>query len=282
MKNISIKDALLIGSQKLKEAGLKKPLRDARILLCFSLKIEKSQIMANLEEKMDKKQFNQFLKLIERRAQFEPIQYITGVQPFYNTYLEVGRGCLIPRAETEFLVEETLKIASKIKNAVIADLGCGSGAILKAIASEVKEVKLIGIENEKNSLFWAVKNLNAIPHCKLVLGSYEFQSFLKGIDIIVCNPPYITKREFEKLPNEIKLFEPKSSLLTEEVFYFYEKALDFAQGALKKNGFILFEIGSEQAIRQAHFYNISPYFEVHNKVKDYGGKLRVVVFKKIK
>lgn len=281
MKSITIKDALLFGSQKLKEAGLKKPLRDARILLCFSLKIEKCEMMANLERKMGNDSFAKFRKLIGRRANFEPIQYITGLQPFYNTFLEVGKGCLIPRAETEFLVEEALTIASGIKFPKIADLGCGSGAILKAISEELKKGIFIGIEKSRRSLLWACKNLKECSNCKLILGDYELGAFMKNIDIIVCNPPYITEVEFEKLPQEIRLFEPKSSLITKEVFYFYEMALNFAQNALKKSGFILFEIGAEQAKRNAHFNRISPYFEVHKKIKDYGGKLRVVVLKKI-
>lgn len=282
MKDITIKDVLRLGSQKLNKAGFKKPLREARILTCFSLKIEKSHLMASLEKKIEKKQLNRFLRLIKRRTLREPVQYITGVQPFYNTYLKVGSGCLIPRPETEFLVEEAIKVASTMKYPVIADLGCGSGAILKAISEEIKNVKLVGIEKEKSSLSWAVKNLNKISNCKLILGSYEFQSFLKNIDIIVCNPPYLTRREFEKLPEEIKLFEPKSSLLTEEVFYFYERALNFAKNALNENGYVLFEIGAEQARRHTHFYRISPYFKVIKKIKDYGGKLRVIVLKKIK
>lgn len=282
MKRLTIKDALLKGSRKLQKSGIKKPLRDTRILLCFALNLEKSQLMAQLEKTMNSREEKYFFELIKRRAKFEPIQYITGFQPFYNTEIKVGKGCLIPRFETEFLVEETLGIASNIDFPVIADLGCGSGVILKALGIEISNCLLLGVDNNWDSLYWAKINLKDEKNCRLFLGDYETQAFFKNIDVIVCNPPYVTKREFEKLPLEIKLYEPQASLLTNEIFYFYEKAIRFAEKSLKTGGFLLFEIGSEQARRWRHFQKISPFFVIHKRKKDYGGKLRVVVLKKWK
>ncbi|GEM_PF-1093137 len=281
MKIFTIKDALLTGSKILQNAGLKKPLRDSRILLSFALKIDKSELMVKLEKKLNFKEKKSWEKLIKRRAKFEPIQYITGIQFFYNTEVKVGKGCLIPRAETEFLVEETLKITSNIDSPVIADLGSGSGAILKAFGKEIKSCLLLGIDNNLDALYWSKENLKDEKKCLLISGDYENETFLKNIDVIVCNPPYITKREYKKLTLEIKLYEPKSSLITDETFYFYEKATRFAEKSLKSGGFLLFEIGSEQAKRWKHFQKISPFFIIHKRIKDYGGKLRVVVLKKI-
>lgn len=280
MKFFTLKEALSFGYQDLKRAGMRKPLRDSRILLSFLLNVDKSWLMANLDSKIEKEKFNQFLKLIERRAINEPIQYITNIQPFFKTYLKVGKGCLIPRAETEFLVEETLKIATTIKSPVIADLGCGSGAIIKALSGELKKAIFIGIEKEINSLYWAKQNLNQIHNCQLILGDFGFHSFLKNVDIIVCNPPYLSKEEIKKLPDEIKLYEPPSALFTPSPFYYYEKVINFAENSLKPSGYVIFEIGSCQAKRVNHFKKISKFFEVVKKVKDYGKRLRVVILKK--
>ena len=122
-----------------------------------------------------------------------------------------------------------------------------------------------------------MKNDNSVL---LVRGDFCKNPFLKEIDIIVCNPPYITETEFKKLPKEIKDYEPKTALFTPEVFYFYKKAIDFAEFSLKKGGYILFEIGSSQAKRYKHFEKLSPNFKLHSKIKDYGNKLRVVVLRK--
>lgn len=280
MKIVTLKEALSFGYQKLKKAGIRKPLRDSRILLSFLLNVDKSWLMANLDNTVEKEKFNRFLKLILRRAKNEPIQYITNIQPFYKTFVKVGKGCLIPRAETEFLVEETLKIAATMKSPVIADLGCGSGAIIKALCGELEKATLIGIEKEINSLYWAKKNLNQIHSCQLILGNFEFHSLLKNVDIIVCNPPYLSKEEIKKLPDEIKLYEPSSALFTPSPFYYYEKVINFAEQSLKPNGYVIFEIGSNQAKRVNHFKKISKSFEVAKKVKDYGKRLRVIILKK--
>ncbi|MCX7830546.1 MAG: peptide chain release factor N(5)-glutamine methyltransferase [Acidobacteria bacterium] len=282
MKFLSIREALLFGATRLRNAGLKKPVRDARILLSFALNIEKPKLMANLNNKIDEKNANVFISLVKRREKHEPIQYITGVQPFYSTAVKVGKGCLIPRAETEFVVEETLKIASDFDCPKIADLGCGSGAIIKAVSQELKRGVLIGVEKSKDSLFWARKNLSGEKNCKLILGDFGSAPFLKDIDIIACNPPYLTKEEYKKLPKEIKLYEPKSALLTKGIFYFYESALNFAKWALRTNGFIVFEIGSEQAKRHLHFSRISESFQICKKIRDYAGRLRVVVLRKLR
>lgn len=163
---------------------------------------------------------------------------------------------------------------------MIADLGCGSGAITKSLSKELKNATLIAIEKSKRALRIAKLNLKNCDASLLLRGDFCENSFLKKIDIIVCNPPYITEEEFEKLPNEIKRYEPKLALFTPEIFYFYKKAINFAEISLKKGGFLLFEIGSSQAKRYKHFEKLSPKFKLHSKVKDYGKKLRVIVLKK--
>lgn len=222
-----------------------------------------------------------FFELIKRRGNFEPIQYITKVQPFYNTKVFVEKGVLIPRCETEFIVEEAIKFARSIEKPKIADLGCGSGAITKALFLEIRDATIIAVDISLKAISYAKENLKEKESCLIVNGNFCKNSFLKDIDIIVCNPPYLTDEEFKKLPKEIKDYEPKEALFTKEGFYFYKKAILFADNSLKRGGIIIFELGSYQAKRHLLFNQISPHFEVILKVKDYGRKLRGVVLKKI-
>jgi release factor glutamine methyltransferase len=278
--NFSIKELLFRGASRLMEAKVKKFERDARILLSHALEKDKVFILAHPEFQADRKTARGYFSFIERRAGGEPIQYITGIQPFWTTEIKVGRGCLIPRPETEILVEEVLKIAGTIKKPRIVDLGCGSGAILKALASSLHDCGLVGLEKEKAAMTWAKLNLEGFKNVELIKGDFSEDPLISGADIIVSNPPYLTKKEFEALPVEIKKYEPKEALLAENPIEPYRHIARVAGKALKTNGFIVVEIGSAQAIRLKAVVKAFEPFLFSKKIRDYGGRLRVLVFQK--
>jgi len=280
---ITVAQALNRAIPRLRDAGVRKPERDARILLCHVLATDKSAIIAHPERELNAGERDLFFALVIRRCRFEPVQYLTGVQPFWDTYVKVGKGCLIPRPETEILVEETTRIAAGFKSPVIADLGCGSGAILKALSGSISGARFMGLDLENEALCWAKQNLEGLRECVLLKADFGGKkAVLKSIDILVSNPPYITPGEFKKLPAEIRKYEPETALLASDPLEPYRKIALFAEAALKPGGFLLFEIGSAQALRHRAFSGLSKDLEVVSRIKDYGGKLRVMVLKRIK
>jgi release factor glutamine methyltransferase len=277
----SIKTVLSKGALRLEGSKVKKFERDARILLCRALDKDKVFILIHPEFEVSAKTANKYFSFIERRAAGEPVQYITGSQPFWTTTIKVGKGCLIPRPETEILVEEVLKLTEKMKKPKIVDLGCGSGAILKAIAASLDNCSLVGIEKSSKALNWARTNLENYANVELIKGDFSKDPSVAGADIIVSNPPYLSRKEFDKLPVEIKDHEPEEALLAEEPIEPYRAIARFAEKALKKNGFLVVEIGSEQAKRHSALKKLSPLLKFSHFRKDLGGKLRAVVFQKV-
>jgi release factor glutamine methyltransferase len=191
--------------------------------------------------------------LINRRREGEPVQYIVGNQEFMGLDFFVKPGVLIPRCDTEILVEETLKMLEGIKNPVIVDVGCGSGAVGISIASFRKDafvycldimdvpLEVTGINSKKNGVDARVKIIKS----DMLKGLDES---LKGkIDAIVSNPPYIREKEIPGLMRSVKDYEPHSALSGgEDGLYFYRNITAQSNEFIKSGGFIAYEIGYDQ------------------------------------
>ena len=276
----TIRSLLQKGSSRLRDSKVRKFDRDARILLCLALEKDKVFILAYPEFEVSLKTERKYISFIKRRAAGEPIQYITGKQPFWTTEILVGKGCLIPRPETEVLVEEALVLAKGMKAPVIADLGCGSGAILKAISESLGDCRLVGIEKSAEALRWARRNLSMYPNVTLIRGDFFKAPETGKLDLILSNPPYLSVKEFDSLPVEIKGFEPKDALLAEDPMEPYRAIGKFADKNLKKGGYLIVEMGSEQARRHRAFRTLSPSLELCRFRKDLGGRTRVSVLQR--
>lgn len=276
----SIKEALLLGAKILKESSIKEPLRDSRLLLSFVLNINKKEIITKEEEEIKPNKFKLFLTLIKRRKKGEPIQYITSSQFFFDTEIKLKRGVFIPRPETELLISEALILSKDFKKPIVVEYGCGSGAILKVLSDKIKNAIFIGIEKNQNAINISRENLKKRKNTLIIEGDYLKGNFLKKAHIVISNPPYLLKSQIKKLDREIKEHEPIDALLTPRIFTHYKKIIKKAEKFLSKGGYIIFEIGSEQAKRWKHFNSISPSFKIIKKVKDYGNKLRVIILKK--
>lgn len=276
----TVRSLLATGASMLKNSNVRKFERDARILLCLALEKDKVFILAHPEFEVSLKAARKYISFIKRRAAGEPIQYITGKQPFWTTEILVGKGCLIPRPETEILVEEALVLAKEMKAPKIADLGCGSGVILKAIAESRGDCRLVGIEKSAAALKWARLNLSMYPNLKLIKGDFFKAMEMEKLDLILSNPPYLSVKEFDSLPIEIKGFEPKEALLAEDPMEPYRAIAKFTEKNLKKGGYLVVEIGSEQAKRHRAFRTLSPCLELCCFRKDLGGMSRVAVLRR--
>ena len=154
----------------------------------------------------------QFISLLDRRINHEPLQYLTGVAPFRYLELEVGPGVLVPRPESELLVDAVLAHIKNLPAPVsVIDLGAGSGALALAIATEAKDTRVIAVENSPEAIYWLKKNVSVISqNVRVVEG--DVADVLPGIkcDVVIANPPYIP--DAQALPRDVAGFEPHAAL----------------------------------------------------------------------
>lgn len=267
-KNMHLKDLYQYGKENMKRHLIENPALETSILLSKSSAIKDiSEIYAHPEKELDQTKVDVFNRLMERRIKNEPIAYITGEKEFYSRTFSIERSVLIPRPETELLVEETLRAADGMERPAILDIGTGSGCVAVTLACELKNAKIYGADISPEALALAAKN--ARRH-----GSRDKILFVRGnltdpfkkdaFDIVASNPPYISEREFKALPPEIKDFEPRSSLIAgEDGLYFIRQIIPGAGYILKNGGWCLLEIGAGQSsavetiFREAGFTEIS-------------------------
>jgi len=254
---------------------------DAEVLLSFCLGCDRLEFYKNPEMTISETQLAVFRNLIARRLQWEPVAYITGRKEFWSFTLEINNSVLIPRPDTEIIVEEALNICRKIDSSEIKilDIGTGSGAIAIALASEITVAKIVATDISPEALNMAQKNAAA-------LGLKEKIDFRQGnlfkpvdgfFDIIVSNPPYIAAEEYEKLPAGVKNYEPQDALLAgKSGLEFYEKLIYQAVAFLKKNGWLLLEIGAKQEAGVRKIMEAAGFYDNIEMCRDYAGLPRVI------
>lgn len=254
---------------------------DAEVLLAFYLGCERLDFFKNPEMVLDEQRIAGYRDLIARRLRWEPVAYITGRKEFWTFSLEVSRDVLIPRPDTEIVVEEALDIcrrinASKIK---ILDIGTGSGAIALALAKEIPNSKITATDISAPALALARKNAHSLKlDNKIDFQQEDLFGAVEGFfDIIVSNPPYISEDEYEELPAGVKDYEPRIALWAgKNGLEVYEKLIGKAPGYLKKNGWLLLEIGAKQEQSVRGLMDESGFYDSIAMRRDYAGFPRVV------
>ena len=272
-----------------KNKGIINSEREAEILLSYSLEMSRSEIYLNSDRVLKDIEKTQLEKKIQKRIEKIPLQYITKHQEFMGMDFLVEKGVLIPRPETEILVEEVIKKLKNYKcsnNLEVADLGTGTGIIAICIAKFIEDIIIYATDISKTSLKTALKN--AQKHaCKdkiiFLLGDL-FEPFMgkiekNSLDGIISNPPYIDSYDFRLLPPEIKDNEPKIALSGGiDGLDYYRKIIRKSSQYLKKSGFIALEVGSNQsqAVKELILKenNFNKDIEI---VKDYLGIERVII-----
>ena len=224
---------------------LEKNNNDLIIALTYLLNTNKNLLFLNKEEALDEKIENELKIINDKINEGYPLQYAIGKWNFYGLDLLVDKRALIPRYETEILVD--IIINDNSNNKKILDIGTGSGAISLALSNNLKDSKIIGVDISKNAIDLANKN-----KIKLNINNVEFKesdifsNIEEKFDIIVSNPPYINKKDFEKLDKKL-YYEPQNALYGgEDGLYFYKKIIKNAKNFLNKNGKIYLEIGYDQ------------------------------------
>ena len=271
-------EAIKFGSNLLKEKKIPSYILDSELLLSKTLNKSREIILTNLDMDIEKKNFNIFKEYLIRRSKNEPLAYIFGEKEFWSKSFNVNKHTLIPRPETELLVEGLLKIF-KGKKISILDIGTGSGCIIVSLLTNLRQSVGTGVDISKNAILTAKKNVvkyKLNDRIKLLNKSFE-NIFNKKFDLIVSNPPYIEKKAIKNLSEDIKKYEPRMALdggndgldLIKKVIY---KSKDI----LKVNGTLALEIGNEQ-IKKVSKILIDNNFRIENVIKDYKNNVRCII-----
>lgn len=264
---------------RLTMAGLETPQREARLLLAHILETEATALALNGDRDVSIDEAGRFAEAVERREAHEPFAYITGRRDFWTLELEVSPATLIPRPDTETLVEMVLKIAGHPSAPInIVDLGTGTGAILLALLSELPRAEGFGVDVSDGALEIARRNaLRAGLGNRARFGISSWWSHVNGtFDLIVSNPPYIPSREIAGLDADVRDFEPHLALDGgPDGLGAYRAILSGAAARLSENGVVVVEVGAGQAGDVAAMMRASslPFTAIR---ADLGGHERVV------
>lgn len=272
---MTFREALEKGEKVLSLAEIVDAKNDAWLLLAMVCKINRTYYYVHMDEKLTTEQESEYESVLKKRAEHIPLQYITGEQDFMGLPFKVSPAVLIPRQDTETLVEEALKV---IKPGMkVLDMCTGSGCILISILKNVVGVEGHGFDISKQALIVAKENakLNG------VVASFErsdlFEMVTDTYDVIVSNPPYIPTAVIDGLMPEVALFEPFQALDgKEDGLFFYRKIVKDCRKYLKENGKILFEIGHDQGQAVSEMLTYAGFSDVR-VVKDLAGNDRVVI-----
>jgi len=257
---------------------------DAEILLAFSIGKERDFLYAHPETALSESELKRFRALSERRTKGEPVAYITRKKEFWSRDFEVTPDVLIPRPDTEILIEEVLKLSEKIDKRTIRmlEIGTGSGAISVTLASELKHASLTATDFSPEALVIAARNAaNHTVEKKIVFLSGDMFAPVEGkFDIIVSNPPYISESEFALLAPEVRDFEPRRALIAgPEGTEFHRKLARGGKDFLEKNGWLVMEIGADQQQAVRKILKENNYCDISVR-SDYAGIERVVMARK--
>jgi release factor glutamine methyltransferase len=280
---MNIQTAVQKAQQFLKEKNIKNPVLDSQILMSEAIKKEKKFIILNFDKEISNKSLEYFNKLINQRGRGEPIAYLVKTKYFWKYKFTVNRDVLIPRPDTEVLIEEVLKLTKNKDSLNLLDVGVGSGCILISILKDKKNFYGTGIDISKKSLDTCKingENLGVINRLKLYKSDIDNFHFRK-YDLIISNPPYIKKSKLKYLEKDVIGFEPKHALdggiegLSE-----ISKVINRSSVLIKKNGFLILEIGFDQKWKVKKILENKGFY-IKKIVRDLSNNDRCIVSKKI-
>ena len=281
--SLLVKDILRIGNQRLIQAGISDHKQDSEELFCFCYHIERKSLFMNWSKEIDEHQCERYFSLLDLRCAGRPLQYITGHQEFMGLDFAVNEHVLIPRMDTEVLVERALAIIGDSERKIrrVLDLCTGSGAIAVSLAKlSVADITASDVSEE--ALATARKNA-AGNQAKVSFACGDlFSPFRRKLgrtrfDLIVSNPPYIPTEEIQELQTEIRDHEPHLALDGgEDGLSFYRRIIEEAPDFLRKRGTLLLEIGFDQAEAVAGLARARGCYQEAEVTRDLAGLNRVV------
>lgn len=277
---ITVLEAIKLSTEYFQKKQIESPRANAEILLAEILQCKRLDLYLSFDKPLSEIELNLYREYIKKRAMHIPLQYIIGSVEFYNMKFIVNENVLIPRPETELLVEQIINDFKDKSRLKILDIGSGSGNISLSLAKNLKEAFVTGIDISENAINLAKENaeLNKINNVEFklfdVMSEEIFQ--LDKFDLIVSNPPYVSEPDFYNLEPELKVHEPRIALTDNaDGLSFYNRITSIAKNILEKPGYLYFEIGKDQQktitdkMRKENFTDIKIY-------KDYAGIDRII------
>lgn len=269
----TIQEILRLSTEFLEKKRVEIPKRSAEELLAACLQCKRLDLYLRFDRPLEEKELVFYRELLKRRAEGEPIAYILGQVTFYGLTLKVNPHVLIPRHETEILLHEIVQEFKKEENSAkrLFDVCCGSGCLGLGLKKAFPQFQVILGDLSIDALKVAKDNAEANQlDAEFVQGDL-LTPFQGKADLIVCNPPYVSDKEYENLSPEVREFEPKMALLAGKTGgEFYERLSRMLPSCLNPAGKIFFEIGAGQAEIVSNFFNTSAWKETQVK-KDWAG-----------
>ncbi len=280
---MNIQTAIDEGSKILQQNNIKSSVLDTEIIISKVIHKDRDEIIMNPNINLKNNQFLEFKQLINERSKGKPVAYLIGKKDFWKYEFEIKDGILIPRPDTEIIVEETLKLTKNKSKLMVLDIGVGSGCILLSILKERKNFYGIGVDVSKKCLDICRINSNKlgiknrVKFFKSNIDNFDYGKY----DLIISNPPYINKLDLEYLEKDIRDFEPKLALDggfdgTSEIRKIIKKSSEL----IKKNGKLVLEIGFDQKERVKKLLK-SKGFYTNKVLKDYAKNDRCIISTKI-
>ena len=276
---MNINSAIIQGAKILESSFIVNPFLDSEILMAKVIGKDRKFILLNSNLHLKNKDLSLFKNLIKKRSVGNPIAYLTGKKFFWNSEFTVSKDTLIPRSDTELLIETVLRLTSQKNKLNILDIGIGSGCVLLTILKERKNFYGTGIDISKNCL--NISKLNAIKlkvNSKVKLYKSNVDKFITGkYDLIVSNPPYIKNSKIKYLERDVAKFEPKLALdggidgLSE-----IRKVIKKSSELIKRNGKFVLEIGFDQKNKVINLLKKEGFY-INRIYKDLGNNDRCIV-----
>ena len=280
---MNLQNALFEANNILKKNHIKSPELDCEILLSKVLKKDRKYIILNLNQYLKDEHYDKFKKLIFQRLAGKPIAYLIGKKDFWKYEFDISNKVLIPRPDTEIIIEETLKIFKHKKRLNILEIGVGSGCILLSILKEKKNSRGIGVDISKKCI--ELSKINALKldlNNRVKFFKTDVDNFFYGkYDLVISNPPYIKKHNLKYLELDVAKYEPKLALdggidgVSEII-----KVIDKSSKLVKKGGKLILEINFDQGNRVREFLKRKGYY-INKVIKDFGKKNRCIVSTKL-
>lgn len=275
-------DILNLSKEYLEKNGIDSPRLTAEYIICHVLEMDRMSLYLEFEKPLKNEEKIKIRELLIKRGKNkEPFQYIIGYEEFYGYKFKVDKNVLIPRPETELLVEAILEEIKNIENPKILDIGSGSGAIGITLALKRKDAVVLGVDISEEALKISNENkeINNVNNIKFIKSDVFSEIKYKEFDLIVSNPPYITEKDYSELMLEVK-HEPKTALVAaDDGYYFYKKISKEAPLYLKNKGILAFELGINQYEKVKEYMLENSFINIKIK-KDYGNIERIILGEK--
>lgn len=276
-------EALNFANKLLKLNNVKSYGLDSELLLSKTLNFTREKLLINLNKKIEKRNLIKFTKLVSRRIKKEPIAYILKKKEFWRYNFQVNKDVLVPRPETEIIVDEVLKLTNLHSYKKILDIGTGSGCILISIIKERPKFKGTAIDISKKALKVAAVNAkmhqlqNKIKFININIDKFNHNNY----DFVVSNPPYINYSDFVRLNDDVRLHEPKQALYGgTHGLDCIKKIIVKSKNLLKINGKLIIEIDNKQLKHSKKILKLSGFY-VNKISKDYFGNDRIIISTKL-